>query len=312
MRCRRSGLIFFLFAALFLASQCLQADQTNTGNAGLAAPVLLISRDARVAAMADAGVAEYGELYDLDSNPAGLADMRFQEISAGQNFYAGETAITDLSYGLPILDHAALGLVGDYYNEGSEDVTDQNGNVTGSINSYYTSFGLLVADQFFNCMNLGIQGNAVSETIGNLSATTWAGNLGLQYISPIPGLSLGVSEQNFGGQLYGFSLPQLTRAGLAYHLPLGGHSGFQLNADAQIPNQASTTNSYSVGAELRYGRYLALRGGYQFQDETGLDGGTTGVTAGLGITDTHWALDYAWLPQGDSGTGNQFSFTYKF
>jgi hypothetical protein len=58
-------------------------------------------------------------------------------------------------------------------------------------------------------------------------------------------------------------------------------------------------------------RYLSLRAGYQTADQSGLDG-MTGLSAGAGFGDQGWRVDYAWVPQGDLGTSNQFSFSATF
>ncbi len=293
----------------------LRADQSNSGLESQAAPYLTLPSDARSAAMAQTGAAFGRDLNALSLNPAGLANVSGQQLALNQNFWVQGSSLETLSYGLGLFRHAALAASLNYMSSGSIDRTsfDSGGNLVtnGSFNPYSYNAGLAYAQELFSDFNAGAQLKLVSQNIDTSSATAFAVDLGVQYLSPVRGLNLGLSVQNLGSKLASSNLPALTRAGLSYAFGLGSHPALLISADAQIPNASPKESSYGVGAEFRLGRSLALRGGYLASDNSGMSG-LTGLTAGAGFSHDWWQLDYAWLPMGDLGYANQFSLLTKF
>ena len=69
--------------------------------------------------------------------------------------------------------------------------------------------------------------------------------------------------------------------------------------------------SARTGVEWRPLESIALRAGYRTDTVKELSA-IAGVTAGIGVTLWGQELSYAWLPMGDLGNTQYFSFVYRF
>jgi hypothetical protein len=299
-----------LAAALFLAGPA-SASQSNTGLGSQTAAFLTVAPDARSAAMGQAGAALSNGADSLGLNPAGLASQEGQDLELSQSILPQGSTLSTVEYGMG-LGHSALGLSAGYTNMGSvERTTFSGGNLVddGTFTPYGYNIGLAYAASLMDRLSLGGIAKLAGQDIDGNGAMTGAADLGLQYRLP-QGFSLGAALQNLGGTLYGAQLPLQGRAGLSFDniSPAGGLS---LSVDAVLPTAATSQTSVAAGMELQMARYLSLRAGYQTADQSGLDG-MTGLSAGAGFGDQGWRVDYAWVPQGDLGTSNQFSFSTTF
>ena len=307
-------------AALWAAG--LPAAQTDTDLGSQAAPFLTWPADARTAAMGQAGVASADDVNADDLNPAGLAEVGGEQFSLNEALLFQGTSLENAAAAIGVFPGAALGLDVTYLNTGTVDASTYNpatGGIvaSGSFNPYYYSVGLSYAQDLFSSLNLGVSLKSVGEDIDNATASTVAFDLGGQYdladLTSLEGLRLGSSVQNFGPQLAGADLPTIWRTGLSYQFPFFDlRNTLLLNGDFQVPVLAAWgQTTFSAGAELRYGRFLSLRVGYQTGDYGGVTG-LTGITAGAGFGMNWWQVDYAWVPEGDLGLADQFSFSAKF
>jgi hypothetical protein len=309
-------------AAAGLLAAALSADQSNTGLGSQSAPFLTWPADARTASMGQAGVASVADVNAADLNPAGLAGVKGEQFSLNQAFLFQGSDLENAAAAMGVFQQAAVGLNLTYLNVGTVDASTFSGGVitpAGSFNPYYYSVGLTYAQTLLPGLNLGANLKAVGENIDNAVAGTGALDLGGQYdfgqyTDALQGLRLGSSVQNLGPQLAGADLPTTWRTGVSYQLPvLDLRNSLLMNADAQVPVLATWgQTTFSVGAELRYGRFLSLRAGYQYLPDYGGVTGLTGITAGAGFGMNWWQVDYAWVPEGDLGLADQFSFSAKF
>jgi hypothetical protein len=307
-------------AALWTAA--LPAAQSDTDLGSQAAPFLTWPADARTAAMGQAGVASAYDVNADDLNPAGLAQVSGEQFSLNEALLFQGTSLENAAAAVGVFQGAALGLDVTYLNTGTVDASTYNpatGSIVsaGSFNPYYYSVGLTYAEDLFSTLNLGASVKTIGEDIDNSTASTVAFDLGAEYdladLTTLQGLSLGSSLQNFGPQLAGADLPTTWRTGVSYKFPFFDlRDTLLLNGDFQVPVLATWgQTTFSVGAELRYGRFLSLRVGYQTGDYGGVTG-LTGITAGAGFGMDWWQVDYAWVPEGDLGLADQFSFSAKF
>ncbi len=294
-------------------------DQTDTGQGSVAAPFLTLPSDARSAAMAQAGVASTRDINAMSLNPAGLAGLAGQQVGLNQNFWLQGSSVESLSYGTGLFRHAGLGLDLNYFSVGAVDrvAFDASGQLqnAGSFNPYYLSGGIGYGEEFGHSLSLGVLGKMVQQNIDGSTASAFAADLGLEYSTPLKGLTLGLSEQNLGGTLAGSSLPLMTRVGASFAMGNPDRNSLLVNVDGQIPAAALDQTSLSAGVELHTGRFLSLRGGYELQQSnglTGLSGFTAGAGLGRGGLHYAWELDYAWVPMGDLGHANQISLLTKF
>jgi hypothetical protein len=299
--------------ALALASAPLWADQSNSGVGSQAASFLTLASDARSSAMGQAGTALPAGAQSLGLNPAGLAGLQGQQLSLSHNVLPLGATLESAEYGVG-LGRSTLGLDANYVNLGTleKSTVDASGNIVsaGTVMPYGYDVGLAWGLQLLDPLALGVLVKAVGEDIGGTHDSTVAGDLGLLYRTPWKPLSLGLALQNLGGTIFGSALPLQTRAGLSYS-NITAAGGLSLSLDAIVPSAAASQSVYAAGLEWCVVRYMRLRAGYQLADQSGIDG-TSGLSLGAGFSNHGWEVDYAWVPRGDLGSDNQFSFSSQF
>ena len=125
---------------LFFACFALQIKaQTTSSGITTATPFLLISSDARAGGMGDVGVATSSDAFSIFHNPAKAA-FNQNKISIGINYTPWLRNLTDdifvgnSSYINRFKENAAWGVDVKYFSLGQVQLTDLNGNSTGTIN----------------------------------------------------------------------------------------------------------------------------------------------------------------------------------
>jgi hypothetical protein len=298
-------------ATLFAAGP-LAAAQENFGAGSQAAPWLKLSNNARSTAMGEAGVAVADDVNALTLNPAGLSQLKGQEVAFMHHAYILDSSVEHIAYGLNLGGNlgAAVGL--DYVNFGAIDKYSFNTATnqlekTGSFtpNGYHLDAALGYA---FGGLSVGLDAKLISETIFETAASGFAADLGALWKSE-GGLSLGAAVQNLGSQLNGSSLPMGVRAGAAYRLGLGdGKDGVTVAGDASVPSADTAASSFGAGLEYSARELYALRAGYKVAG----NGGASGFTLGAGLAYSVFRLDYAFSAVGALGNSNQLSVLAKF
>ena len=175
--------ICLLFSVLFLA----QKNNAQTrGGITTAAPFLLIVPDARAGGMGDIGVATTADGFSLFHNPSKMA-FSDRQVKAGLTYSPWLRNLTDdifigsASYINKFSANSAWGAEFRYFSLGQIDLTDNNGNDTGSINPnefvFTGSYALKLSETFSLGVGLkylrsnltlnGVPGNAI-EPINSL------------------------------------------------------------------------------------------------------------------------------------------------
>ena len=175
--------ICLLFSVLFLA----QKNNAQTrGGITTAAPFLLIVPDARAGGMGDIGVATTADGFSLFHNPSKMA-FSDRQVKAGLTYSPWLRNLTDdifigsASYINKFSANSAWGAEFRYFSLGQIDLTDNNGNDTGSINPnefvFTGSYALKLSETFSLGVGLkylrsnltlnGLEGNAI-EPINSL------------------------------------------------------------------------------------------------------------------------------------------------
>ena len=297
-------------ALLSLAFQA-QAAQDNFGAGSQAAPWLKLSNNARSTAMGSAGVAVADDVNASSLNPAGLAQLKGQEVAFMHHAYIMDSAIEHLAYGLSPLQGLGLAVSVDYLNFGVVDkyVIDSASNqlkAAGSFSptGYHVDLGVGYA---FGSLSTGLNAKMLGQTFESSGSSAFAADLGVLWKNNA--FSLGAALQNLGSQLDGSNLPMGVRAGAAYKLGLGaGNDSLTAAADADVPSADSAATSFGGGLEYAGQDLYALRAGYKVAG----NGGAGGFTVGAGIQYNIVHLDYAFSSVGVLGNSNQISALLKF
>jgi hypothetical protein len=269
---------------------------------------------AREAAMGGAGVASTSGAAAAFWNPA-LATYEDQ----------GTSLLLQHHRWFDLFDHNAAALthragagvigvtfIGLYSDEIERYGTEQVGVPQGTFSPYDVAFGVSYSRQLSAQFAAGVQAKLLYEKIDIYSDSGLAFDLFIAHRSDVvPGLSVGASATNLGGQMTldqePFDLPQMFTLGVAYG-PLGGvvANRLMVAGDVALPNDGNA--KAHLGAEFKVVPEFSLRGGYRVNYDL------QGLTAGAGFAYGVVGLDYAYEEITDEGfaAGHKFSLHVDF
>lgn len=296
--------VFFVLNSaclIFLFARPAQAGGPGSSTANF----LGIGVGARAIGLGEAYTAVANDVYATYWNPAGLSRLSTNEVG-----FMHSQLVEGLTYeygalGVP-LKVGVLGANFGYFSYGSIEGFNSHGSSLGALQKSYDTFGSLSYGlPLGNRLSLGLTGKYIYKRLASQSASTLATDLGLQYKTPLEGLTLGAVIQHLGGKLtfvqQGNSLPETYKIGAAYR------KGMALIAlDIQKPKDQQPF--LTSGLEITPAKWLALRGGWNTQDNVG-----PGFRVGAGFNlNQKLTLDYAFLPFGTFGDTHRISLTFRW
>ncbi len=310
---KRNTVVGMGLLALFLILQpgvILAAGQP--GDAGLL--FLRLGMGTREAAMGGSGVASAQGAAAAYWNPSraalgapGTSVMVQQQSWLGTFDYTTASLVHAGAFGAFGISYAG------FYSEEIERYSSDNVGVPeGTFSPYDLAFGMSYARAVSNQFAVGAQAKVVYEKIDIYSGTVVLVDLyGTWRVERLPGLDLGVSLTNLGGQMTineePFDPPQTFTVGMAY-TPVQGSLAdrFTLAADVGFFNDGN--EKAHLGGEFKVVPELALRLGYRVNYEN------QGLTAGLGLRWREVGLGYAYEDMSDDAldAGHRFSLEFFF
>jgi len=306
---KRPFLLLLLFA-LALAPQALPASESVLGSAGAAFPAVQAGASARAIGMGSTyvGIAEGSA--SLLWNPAGLADLRSNEVAIHHSSSLLGMSQEIAVIGLPLGTSQGLGLSLSFADGGAFEGRNALGAPTGDYGARAYGASLGWGIEVPGDLALGLTAKMERQELAGQSADAFAGDLGLLW-SPSPAFRLGASYSNLGSDVVGKKLAQGLRLGLSSYLDKGRAMQWLLAASLEALVQGD--QSVHVSLEGSFYRALAARAGYIFQAGgaavgTGLAGWTLGAGLKVGSID----LDYAFIPVPALGNTHRLSLSYAF
>jgi hypothetical protein len=303
-----------LAVALLLAVDCIYAGGGNRTGTGGAAQ-LLIPVGVRGMAMAGGNVATSTGIEALYWNPAGAskninsANVMFSHMNYIADIGVEYGAVSANFEGFGVISFALKSLsVGDILV-----TTTQDPDGTGkTFSPQMLVAGVSYARQLTERISVGLTANLVTESLGEVSATGMAFDVGVVYdnLAEINGLSFGVVMKNVGpqmqfsgsgllqeGEVSGFNRPPglLTIESAPFELPSTFELGLgykpklldDMNSiliSTSFKNNNFSDDEYKVGLEYGYNNMFFLRGGYTFAPQQAFeDSYIYGFTGGVGI-----------------------------
>lgn len=307
---RRAVCMALLAMTVIIPSASIFASGPGTTTGEL----LKIPVGARAVGMGEAYTAETQDSSALAWNPAGLSFASQKEAAFTHSSLIEGVHYEHMAFASPGDNYsvgASLGYLGYGSISGYSDSDNGNPVALGdqTAYSYVLSGGLssFVMDRF----SLGAAASVLRENLANVSAGTFAANLGADYEAaahPAQGTyRFGASVLNLGPGLKFVSerdpLPRKIKFGAAAeHIkewPLN------LTADLTVPNDNSTY--ISIGSEYWFHELIALRLGYAGSNDEG-----KGLRLGLGLKLREFLFDYAYGSFGDFGATHRISFAFKW
>ena len=322
---RSSALAALLLALTHPGELRAQAPSSVAGAAFLLLPV-----GARATALGQAAVAEGGTTEALFWNPAGLAELKGNEVALHHYtaFFGQGDAI------VVAIPTSALGVftVGGYVVDyGDLDVTTLGGQQVGTVTprnielaaSYATTIAGFSAGVTYKLIQFRVDCSGDCSTVPTAVGTTHAFDVGLRYAiqGRVP-VVVGVALRNFGFDLQvnneaqADPLPTRVAVGASAIVmqPKAGIEGLDVRVLADVQGTVGTGTlapATLIGVESGVKELIRLRAGYSF-----LEGNAHGPSLGLGLKVGHATIDLARTFYATDLVGEQeplhVSFRYVF
>ena len=303
-------LIPILVAALAAAHVAGAADAGSS-----AAAFLKIGVGARAVGMGEAQAAAAEGPEALYWNPAGLAVDSRRAVSFTHNEWLDDVRYEYLGISYPLFNLGTVGFSAGRVGMGKLVGRDEEGNYTGDFGASDMALSLGYGRRFFNFLAVGAAAEYISSKIEDESASAFAGSLGVVADLPLPGLAVGVSASNIGGEMKfideGDPLPLAVRGGVAYMLPFGGETNELMVAVDGVKFNDRDDVMVNTGVEYWFMKTIAARAGYKGNyDQDGLTGGLGfrySPAANLGLL-----ADYAYADMGVFGATHRITVGMQF
>ncbi len=280
----------------------------SAGNTGLS--FLKFGFGARNLAMGDAGASASNDLSALYYNPARLSlidknEVLFMHSNWIQDINSEVFGIKWNLFGLPW----AIGL--NYTSINDIEIRTRPGEPESKFDANYFYGSLSTGFYIWNELSFGTTIKYLYEGLLSDESTGWGFDFGLNYLTPIKGLSVSTVIKNLGSmnalRKEETKLPTDFRLGSAYEFDVES-AKLDFIAVAELLTYLDTDDiHFNIGGDIIYNRIIALRVGYQSGYEA------KGFTAGIGLMWGNLRFDYAYMPFSlDLGNANLFSLQFKF
>lgn len=316
MRLTRALVVFGLLAVALPAA----GQRRDTGF-----DLVRLDPSARAAALAGAPGALVGDdPTAVFYNPSLLTEEMSRAVSVGYVNHLADVRAGTLLYGrhVPRLGATVAASVR-YLSYGDLDRADADGTVQGTFGAGETAVTLSAAREVAPRVRAGVNLHALTAHIDDARAFALAGDVGATYEVPSQRLVLGASLHHIGATLSSLGetsdrLPtdlRLTVSKRLQYLPLTlSVAGYDLQGVDGVGADSSAVrralDHVAAGGELRLGRALAIRAGYNPRRADDLRSGgrldLAGVSMGFGLALSRFALDYAYNGWSQYGGLHQF------
>ena len=299
------GFPYAIFHILLYSAVCstfVPSSQANDNLAGTTtAGFLKIGTHAQAVGLGEAVTALADGISFVGYNPAAV-QLRGMALTATHTAVVEGVNLEEVALGIPFGKDGGMFIRGNGILFDKTDRTDENGNKTGTFDASAFSAGVGFYAHLGG-LSLGIFGKSIQQKIDVYKSSTLAGDIGIRYLTPIPGISIGVSVLNLGRPAKFISqedeLPRAIRAGIGYD-----NSFLKLAVDGvQYIDQKSFLAS---GAEIALFGGLRFRAGYSANSEL-----NSPFKAGIGLRFSSLEFNYAYNPGDDFGAAHRVSLTIR-
>jgi hypothetical protein len=338
------GSFLFLVCGISLLSQTLYGQP-----GGKAFQFLEVTNSARVAALGGDAVAMHDNDLDLPyHNPAMLnAEMRHELVINYVNYFAGvnygyASAATALKKGT-----IAGGI--HYLNYGKFQGADENGTLTNTFRAADYSINVLYSRPLDSLFTIGLTMKTIFSDLESYNASAIAVDVGLLYHNPASRFSAGLVIRNAGFQMNTY-YPNGAHEPLPFEIALGVSQSLKYapltffvvadhlekwdlrytteadkdKAEDPLTGTSSEKQGFDlafdkfmrhlvIGTEIRLGKIISLRAGYNYRrrQELKIDTrpGMVGFSWGIGVKVSKFKISYGHPAFHIAGGGNYFSLS---
>ena len=288
-----------IYSLALLACLCLVVPDARGGNPDrqgeAGAYELLMNPYARSAGLHTMTTSSVSGVEAFRLNPAGVARIQKVQFVASHAIYLEGTGVNMNAFGFATrIGKGAFGfsLMSLDFGDIPITTTDQPEGTGATFSPSFFNIGLGYAHIFENKVSVGVTFRGISERISNLTASTFAVDAGVQYVTgENDNFKFGISLRNVGGRMQfkgeglsfqtdipfgsvGYGLAVDNRAAgyeLQSVLNLGGSYDFLIGQKNRLTIVGNfTSNAFSRdqiggGLELALTNVLMLRGGYKYE-----------------------------------------------
>ena len=283
------------------------------GASGMAFLKLGIS--ARGVAMGDAMTALASGAGATYYNPAGmLADgdsTRTADILVMHKEWIQDTRTEFLGAAIDLGAEHAIGFSLNTTTVSEIEIRTRPGEAEGTFSTRSLALGASYARHISDELRLGVTARFLYEQILVDEASGFGGDIGVQYDTPVEGLTAGVTIANIGAmsalRTESTRLPLLARAGAAYPIDISSLDANLLVAADLLHLFREERTLAAFGAEMLFAQTVTARAGYQ----AGSEG--RGLSLGGGVRYKLFSFDYAFSRlAGELGNGHTLALGIHF
>jgi hypothetical protein len=298
-------LVTLIFLSWFSAAGAFWGTESD-GTTG--ASFLKIGVGARAVGMGGAFVAVSDDATSSYWNPAGLCQLRQQEITFTHNEWLQDVKYEYLGYGFPLGKRSSLGFGFIYLHMGTIPGYDREGNSASAFKAYDSAILLSLSQKLKQNLSLGIGFKWIKEQLEQEGSQSFAFDMGCLW--SLNNFSAGLVVNNLGTPVKfvqeEFILPSKISLGLSYRTL---SNRLTLAGDIDFPNDGGPI--LKQGIEYCYQGSLFLRGGYQYRTDQGIKEKTE-LSLGGGLRIFDCDLNYTYSPDYGVGNVHYFSVSYRF
>lgn len=278
-----------------------------------AAAFLRIGTGARPIGLAEAFVAVADDVNALYWNPAGIANLTYQQITATYTVWFSDLYYSQVGYVYPFGKHG-VGMQVNYISYGNFDKYSIAGDKVGSFGardySIALSYGVspVIADPDDFELSFGFTVKYINQNIDDVYSRNVAGDVGLLIRIGGKDFAFGCMLQNVGTKVKfqdaSQELPSTLKVGIS--TAAVEDAVIAASIDYQLDNEIRAGAAFEGVIE----KLLAIRVGYITRiNVLEYSGGLSGLTAGIGLRFEGIFLDYAFVPFGNLGFTHHISFS---
>ncbi len=314
---------------LFMILVCATVISAQSKVGTTAANFLTIPVGSRATAMGSAFVATANDITSAFWNPGGLSRLASNEFSVTHADWIMQTNLNWVGVVMKLSADDAVAVSVNQLDYGEEEITTEyQPNGTGqNWDAQDLAFGLTYSRNLTDRFSIGGTFKYIQQRIWNETASAFAMDIGLLFVTQFDGLRIGMNIANFGTEmklagkdLYqpvdvdpskpgnnanivasletdSWSLPLNFSVGLSYDVLKNSNWVLTVATDAIYPN--NQTAHLNFGSELIWSNIVSLRLGYSSLMK---DDAQEGLTAGLGlqynISGIDLKVDYSYMSFG--------------
>jgi hypothetical protein len=239
-------------------------------------------------------------------NPARIVTSGATEVSLSHFMWYQGIKLDHGAAAIMLSPTTALGASVTFLDYGTIDAYDLNGNAIGQVSSNDMQAGLSLSVALNERLSVGVTGKYVGEKLADLTASTFAGDLGLSYQSSRWSVSVAAVNISSGMKFETTKekLPTALRVGVAVS-PFNTGLLTSIEFEKRMYGDVVMRN----GLELNVRDQYYLRGGINYYPQNTDRKLGTGFSVGAGVRFGSAGLDYAFTPSDSYVSDDLHRFT---